>query len=977
MKVNHHQNILYKERIKNHPRVIQEQPSLQDNDIQSIYRTPLERASNEISFKGVPSSIKKAAEDLMYRKTRAYDYQASISTLKRFYKSGITSLTEGLKGHKDITDHLVHDIVTDKIQFKEKTPLKLIAEGILYPFIKLPVHISDSIIDVLRKRQILPENYGKTGKSLYSKHRFKLDDDDKFNSLIGFIKSAHKYKHDTEKIRSAGLFRDGMKMFDPKSGNYNGVHERALTRIVTGFIPAFFLANDAYNLSRLCDDDPKAAEKEKKIRFNQESKRILSNAYIQLITLGALSKFINASKSAFVTVTVLSTLFTEIYSRLSNGKKIHFISKQEAQKINAKEKLKHNNEKADNETNVKQPEQTQQTNPTKENSVNAPAFKGSSIFKDFDLASNISFTDAPKIQKEEEDNSNTPKVAAKEIKPLLNLDTIVKWVIGTIAIGYALRGAKKGLSYIMTNPKTSQKAVVKKMLSFSQKAEKLNKNLEKFLKLDKTKGSNIFAKIYNKITTEEHIVKKADFDKIAQRLSEYDLHLGNKYETVTKNYQRTRAIKKFGNELANDLKDAGLNSLAEEFTKIANGSFSKSRKDAIITNNINHFLKELRKEGEFSLANEIKRMLIMPDGKIQAENYEKISKMLKKLAKTRRDSDLKEFYQSFDNVFKVDMDTQNLQLYFKAINELTLKKKFDAVNKYKQYMFDAINNETYNLGTKNRFIAKEATDFFIQPFKFIWNTITFPYKLATKIEKMTRPVKAPEWKDEIQTVSTSIKKIGKTFDKIEKDVEKWNKRALKHNQIAQQTGKELIELKEVDKEFAKIMNKKISKAFNTVTMSNISNAELSELAKYSTTAATAWFLIADNYNMVMLKSNGENKKEAGMKAKERALQETSRLFYSQLLINLFNSTFRNLYNSSLFGAQTVNTMSTLLGEYSNRKAIGVPVKECSREEILQADYENINSAGLKGKFFRFMSRLTGKRALTQRDNKPKVQENNK
>ena len=973
MKVTYHQNILYKERIKNHPRVIQEQPSLQDNDIQSIYRTPLERASNEISFKGVPSSIKKAAENIMYRKTRAYDYQASISTLKRFYKSGITSLTEGLKGHKDITDHLVHDIVTDKIQFKEKTPVKLVVEGILYPFLKLPVHIADSIIDVLRKRQILPENYGKTGRSLYSRHRFKLDDDDKFNSLIGFIKSAHKYKHDTEKIRSAGLFQDGMKMFDPKSGNYNGVHERALTRIVTGFIPAFFLANDAYNLSRLCDDDPKAAEKEKKIRFNQESKRILSNAYIQLITLGALSKFINASKSAFVTVTVLSTLFTEIYSRLSNGKKIHFISKQEAQKINAKEKPQQNNEKAEKVTDVKQPEQT---NPTKDNNVNAPAFKGSTIFKDFDLASNISFTDAPKTQ-EEIDNSNSSKVAAKEIKPLLNLDTIVKWVIGTIAIGYALRGAKKGISYIMTNPKTSQKAIVKKISDISQKAEKLNKNLEKFLRLDKTKGSNIFAKIYNKVTTEEHIVKKSDFDKIAQRLTEYDLHLGNKYETVTKNYQRTRAIKKFGNELANDLKDAGLNSLAEEFTKIANGSYSKSRKDVIITNNINHFLKELRKEGELSLANEIKRNLIKPDGTIQAENYEKISKMLKKLAKTRRDSDLKEFYQSFDNVFKVDMDTQNLQLYFKAINELTLKKKFDAVNKYKQYMYDAINNETYNLGTKNRFIAKEVTDFFIQPFKFIWNTITFPYKLATKFEKMTKPVKAPEWKDEIQTVSTSIKKIGKTFDKIEKDVEKWNKRALKHNQIAQQTGKELIELKEVDKEFAKIMNKKISKAFNTVTMSNISNAELSELAKYSTTAATAWFLIADNYNMVMLKSNGENKKEAGMKAKERAVQETSRLFYSQLLINLFNSTFRNLYNSSLFGAQTVNTASTFLGEYFNRVTIGVPVKELSKDEILKQDEENLNRKDAKGQIIRFMSRLTGKRALTQRDNKPKVQENNK
>ena len=69
-----------------------------------------------------------------------------------------------------------------------------------------------------------------------------------------------------------------MKMFDPKSGNYNAVHERALTRIVTGFIPAFFLAMMHNNLSRICDDDAKAAEKEKKLRFNQET-----NVYCQML----------------------------------------------------------------------------------------------------------------------------------------------------------------------------------------------------------------------------------------------------------------------------------------------------------------------------------------------------------------------------------------------------------------------------------------------------------------------------------------------------------------------------------------------------------------------------------------------------------------------------------------------------------------------------------------------------------------------
>ena len=75
----------------------------------------------------------------------------------------------------------------------------------------------------------------------------------------------------------------------------------------------------------------------------------------------------------------------------------------------------------------------------------------------------------------------------------------------------------------------------------------------------------------------------------------------------------------------------------------------------------------------------------------------------------------------------------------------------------------------------------------------------------------------------------------------------------------------------------------------------------------------------------------------------------------------------SLYNSSLLGAQAVNLASTTIGEYVNRKAIGMPVAEHSRDEILKNEYDNLNDEGIKGKIFRFMTRLTGKKALTQRD----------
>ena len=36
-------------------------------------------------------------------------------------------------------------------------------------------------------------------------------------------------------------------------------------------------------------------------------------------------------------------------------------------------------------------------------------------------------------------------------------------------------------------------------------------------------------------------------------------------------------------------------------------------------------------------------------------------------------------------------------------------------------------------------------------------------------------------------------------------------------------------------------------------------------------------------------------------------------------------------------------------------------------DIVNKDYEHMTDKGIKGSFFRFMSRLTGKKALTQRE----------
>jgi hypothetical protein len=112
-----------------------------------------------------------------------------------------------------------------------------------------------------------------------------------------------------------------------------------------------------------------------------------------------------------------------------------------------------------------------------------------------------------------------------------------------------------------------------------------------------------------------------------------------------------------------------------------------------------------------------------------------------------------------------------------------------------------------------------------------------------------------------------------------------------------------------------------------------------------------------------LKSNGNDKEGANTKFKERFVQEGSRLFYQTLLIDLFNSTFRNSYNASLLGMSWVTLADTTLGEILTRSSVGIPVKAHTRDELIDIETKQNNSTGFVKKYYDFMQRLTGKRSI--------------
>ena len=709
----------------------------------NLNERPLKNKHQDLSFKGLSFSgnnkeKKKtssltptlamfgtiAAIGLALRLAPSYTKAGNAHSIQEFKKfaqkyMGVTKTVNGKEVTTSIGEELLEHLskselakkmITidgDKISFRKKTISQLIWDGLMYPFKVLPGDILNGTVKVLGKIKPFKQwSINTLNKPFFKKIRQRSKIDAQVNSLRGLFETAENLKGKPDNEIASSIFQRSVKMFDPKTGNYDTKHERSLNRIVSGIPPAIFLANDAYNLSRMMDDDDKAAKHEQKVRFNQEVARIGFNAYITLVTLGALNKMINNSKMGIMLMTAITTLTTEAVSRLINGKHITRLTPEEA--------------RAENKRN------------------NAP---------EAEIKPDLSFKASANKTKEEE----------KTQKPLLSFNTLLKALGVIIGGGFAIKGLR------------SIKAVDKAWLDFS----------------------GFFKNAYKKATEiKDYKISKEQFNNITKVLDEN-----------------------------------GFTKLASQYREIA----AKS------TN---------------------------PDG-------------------------------------------------------------------------------TISLGTKERKAAKNAIDFVLAPFRFIWKYGSMPYKAVNDVFNSIFSKKAPKAAKKVSDISA----LAKSVENIGREAEKYSK-----GKISQKAFKDYV-------------SDNILKAFNVDTMSNVSNSELSNLAKTAATAATLWFLMTDNYNMVMLKSNGNDVEGAKTKFNERFVQEMSRLFYQTLLIDLFNSTFSRQYNGSLFGMSWITATNTTLGEWLTRASVGVPIGTHSRDELIELENEQNSATGLKKAYFDFMKRLTGKRPI--------------
>lgn len=847
---------------------------------------------------------------------------------------------------------------------KEKQIGQSVLENIVFPFVNIPLYFASWVMKkaqsnpnlkegarkiynepILRIPRKLNELDQKTDiiKGMYNKtkdvvEKFaaskNIDSEELFKMLNDKTQADKPIVQEANEFIKENLYKVSNKFFDKHTGNFNTAYERPLNRIVTGLIPVMFLANDAYNLSVLCGDKKEESNKEAKERTKQEISRVFTTAYIQLLTFGAFTKQVNTIPWFTALTSAATVLFSEVTSRKRLGKPIFFLNKEKAKALNeknAKQNDKIQNNKDTKQTSSQPAQNTQLAQVVQQNVIeNDDKFKNlafdvntdnSSIFTSFKASTDDKTAPAKDDNKTAtvKDDNKSEKPKDDKPKALINFSTFKKGVAILISAGFAL-------SFIKNSSLTKNSKIMKAFENF---------------------GATIKKKIYNPLAFKDFEITQHDFEVLTQALEDADCekiaqghkYVFNKYgkQTIDGTVKMYKAslesykVPDVVNETLAKIKKSGINLSDEDIKKV-----SESVKTAIGLEKTS--IAEYKYSNVANKATEIirnKKVRFSPD------EMENISNIITESIKSR----VSETPIQVETKLKpfVDIVTQP----FKFIMS-TLKKPFELVSLITHLIVSPL--------------EKKAADEAVGK-----ATLTgVERKIYTAITEVFGKKKQKEGTT-IQTVFVNaMEQIAKQTTAERKAIAN-HKGAAYYDGINETNVKVLNDVAEREKEkLRKYVNTAVEKSFNSVTQSSNKNTDLAMMSKLASSAVTSAFLVADNYNMVMLKSNGEDKEGAKEKANERIIQRLSALFYQSLLINWFNATFRSTYNSSLKGMVAVAIPNTLTTEVLTRKSIGMPIGRKSIEQLNEIDEKNENRKGFVGRYFKFMRLLTGKKPLKDR-----------
>ena len=898
-----------------------------------------------VSFKGGPATLISAADkEIMNVFSQHYGNIGErlgqkvgklVTSSKVLEKSSRFSLEQGARS------------------IREKKVPRALLENVLFPFVNLPLYAASW---VLKKAQHIP-GLKDGAKRLYNKPLLRIprklnELDSKTDMLKGMFDKTQEVvkkfakekgidaddllkilnnaddnsalKQEANAFIKENLYKVSNKFFDKNTGNFNTAYERPLNRIITGLIPVAFLANDAYNLSVLCGDKKEDSTKEAKARAKQEISRVFTTAYIQLLTFGAFTKQVNTIPWFTPLTSAATVLFSETSSRKRLGKPVFFLTKEKAKEYNRRNEEKTSKEKdttkSTKDSTSKQPtvSTTTEIQPQMKNLSFDVAGKEPQVF--------TSFKASVENNKQKETTKTEPKKEENK-KALINFNTFKKLVGIALAGGFAL-------SFIKNSSYTKNTKLVKGI---------------------KELGNKITQKVYNPLAYKDFEISQSSFEQLTKSLKDAGC------KEVAEGHEFIKA--KYGRQTA------------EGTIKMYKASLSSSQIPDVIKSTIDKMRgsgTSISDQEATQIAESIKTAISLEKTAIAEKKFSNVAKKASEIIKNK----------------KINLSADQMDDFAKTLTDSISTRAKEAPIQVERKL-------------------KPFVDIVTQPFKFIMSAVKLPFKLASSLVKIAvspvekKAANAALGKAELTKVEKGIhkavteifgEKAGKegkisqvifanAMEQLDKKTMPYRKaeaalkQAIENGSSADEIKKLQQTLNDAKHKLMVYVNTAVEKSFNGVTQSSNKNTDLAMMTKIASSAVTSAFLVADNYNMVMLKSDGEDKEGAKEKANERIIQRLSALFYQTMLINWFNSTFKTTYNSSLKGMTSVAIPNTLTTELLTRTSIGMPVGRKSMEELQAIDEKNENRTGLLGKYFKFMRLLTGKKPLKDRLPKDKADAN--
>lgn len=846
---------------------------------------------------------------------------------------------EGLDLLKEVSNDQKNGVVSKTIDYlshgnnnREKTVLGDLADNCKSMTYRLGLDTINMTLDVFNH---IPGTKGKIGNKM--RNNFPLLKDALNNRRDSIVNEANAYGlkgfigwfekeyivlgGDKEKLKESIKETFFKNAGNPNQMNFGAVADRVWARVVSGIPSALFLANDAANLTTILKNDKKESDKEYKSRFVQEAGRVGLSAGLMFFILGGLRKFTTKSMSVNIGITLLATAIAEVVGRKLAGKRILPMTKEQAEKL-------YGNNKENNTAPLAKPQTT--------------------------LNKKVGFggTTEKASQTKENSSVNWFEIGIKGIAGFVSTVAAVS-IIGNVFKKSNVSHSAKDLALI-----------------FEELKNQLPEKAEKMFSAIKAAPENVMSG--GKALDKEALTSLDNFINALKSLGDQKVKVGevpNRYVDALVNKGFFFPIKLLSTDITGAVHGIGQyvkSRVDNAFVSFASQEVKQKDIVKVLEKNTDKFIAELKEQlgskaddavskilgnGEKDLSKlfskekftafdaviESKVDDLLKNGTLQQKNP--LKAVLDFLTQHKTEVVPQELKKELANLLTIDKSEVLTPKFADKLADLMIKAKSEGKltnSAIKDLIKDAVFVEAKaNYAQELIKIAKENED--IQ-FKGV-------HSLARKLltaESSTSQI-------------TEMEKVKEILGKLKYDLKR-TPEDLKTQEGRSKFGEQM----------KNTVTTRLLPGWDFSRKAHYSGTELSTWVKFLGSGLSGFFLVSDAYNLVMEKTAGKDQSLARQKAQERAVQEVSRNLFSSYFVKFTNELFKPLYNLSLLGASAVTAGNVVGYEALTRKAVGIPVTRKSKEEILKSDSDNLAKTGFWGDYYKFMSYVTGKKALSSR-----------